>query len=158
MTDHVLERRFWVRCPRPEVFEFFADPRNLALVSPPRARLVWLEPPPPSLSAGAVLDFSTRILAVPMRWRVMIREFDRPYRFIDVQLRGPFTRWEHRHRFVEGTGPGDEGCGTWVEDRLVYQMPFGGLGDLAHWLSGRRSITALFDYRERRLRELLSRP
>ena len=35
-----------------------------------------------------------------MRWRVMVREFDPPYRFVDVQLWGPFARWEHRHRFV----------------------------------------------------------
>jgi ligand-binding SRPBCC domain-containing protein len=157
MTDHLLERRFWVRCPRPEVFEFLADPRNLPLVSPPPTRLVWLAPPPRLLSAGAVLDFSVRMLGVPVRWRVMIREFDRPHRFIDVQLRGPFTRWEHRHRFVEGTEPRDERCGTWVEDRLVYQMPLGWLGDVAHALAARRRITALFDYRERRLRELLTR-
>ncbi len=84
MIDHVLERRFWVPRPRPEVFEFFADPRSLALVHPPRARLRWLAPPPAALAAGAVLDFSVRLLGLPVRWRVMIREFDRPYRFVDV--------------------------------------------------------------------------
>jgi len=157
MTDHVLERRFWVGCPRPDVFDFLADPRNLALVSPPSTRLVWLAAPPASLFAGAVLDFSVRVLAVPVRWRVMIREFDRPHRFIDVQLRGPFTRWEHRHRFVEGAGPGDERCGTWVEDRLLYQMPAAWLGDVTHALCAQRRIAGLFDYRDRRLRDLLTR-
>src|SRR5262245_32100928 len=105
MTDHVLERRFWVPRPRAQVFEVFADPRALSLVIPPAARLSWLAPPPVSLSAGAILDFRVSVLAVPVRCRVMIREFDRPYRFIDVQIRGPFTRWEHRHRFTGGPGP-----------------------------------------------------
>ncbi len=156
MTDHVLERRFWLPRPRSDVFEFFADPGNLVLVNPPAARLSWLAAPPP-LAAGAVLDFSVRLYGVPARWRVMIREFDRPYRFVDVQLWGPFARWEHRHRFVEGPAPGGDAgeSGTWVEDRVTYRLPLGPLGRLAHALGARRQITALFDYRERRLRELL---
>jgi ligand-binding SRPBCC domain-containing protein len=158
MTDYVLERRFWVPRSRVEVFELFADPQHLGRVTPPAMRLSWLAAPPARLAAGTVLDFSVSLLAVPTRWRVMIREFDGPYRFVDVQLWGPFARWEHRHRFVEGPGPGDGGstAGTWVEDRVTYQMPLGPLGDLAHALGARRRITAMFDYRERRLRELLA--
>ena len=55
MADHVLERRVWLPRPRPEVFAFFADPRNLALVNPPSTRFRWLAAPPASLAAGAVL-------------------------------------------------------------------------------------------------------
>ena len=91
-------------------------------------------------------------------WRVMVREFDPPYRFVDVQLWGPFARWEHRHRFV--AGPPDEGEpgieGTWVKDRLTYRLPLGRLGNLAHALAAGRQITSLFDHRDRRLLELLS--
>ena len=154
MTDHVLDRRFWVPRPRPQVFEFFAEPRNLALVQPPGSALRWLLAPPARLAAGAVLDFRVKILGVPVRWRVMVREFDRPYRFVDVQLEGPFARWEHSHRFVEGVAEGGE-IGTWVEDRVTYRLPLGALGDLAHAVAGRRQIAALFDHRERRLRALL---
>ena len=56
MADHILERRFWLPRARPDVFEFFADPRNLAAVNPPSTRLRWLAPPPERLAAGAVLD------------------------------------------------------------------------------------------------------
>jgi ligand-binding SRPBCC domain-containing protein len=107
MPDHILERRVWLPRPRPEVFEFFADAANLSLIQPPWARPRWLAPPP-RLAAGAVLDF--RVPGLPIAWRVMIREFDPPYRFVDVQLRGPFARWEHRHRFLEG--PAYEPGGT----------------------------------------------
>jgi ligand-binding SRPBCC domain-containing protein len=160
MTDHVLERRFWIPRPRGEVFEFFADPAHLDRVHPRSVRLRWLAPPPARLSAGAILDFRASLLAVPTRWRVMIREFDGPYRFVDVQLWGPFARWEHRHRFVEGPPPAGEAeaPGTWVEDRITYQMPLGPVGELAHALIARRRIAALLDYRERRLRALLAAP
>jgi ligand-binding SRPBCC domain-containing protein len=158
MADYVLERRFWLPRPRAEVFQFFAEPRNLALVQPPGAHLRWLAEPPAGLSAGAVLDFRVRLLGWPTRWRVMVREFDPPYRFVDVQLWGPFARWEHRHRFV--AGPSDEGgpgiTGTWVNDRLTYRLPLGLLGNLAHALAAGRQITGLFDHRDRRLLELLS--
>ena len=153
MADHVLERRLWLPRPRPEVFAFFADPSNLALVSPPSAALTWLTAPPSTLAAGAVLDFSIRLCGLPVRWRVFVREFDPPYRFIDAQLRGPFARWEHRHVFVEG--PPEGPVGTWVEDRVTYRLPLGALGRLAHRFGVGRCDRTGFDYRERRLQELL---
>jgi ligand-binding SRPBCC domain-containing protein len=156
MADYVLERRFWVPRSRLEVFELFADVRNLSRMNPPSASLRWLRAPPARIDAGTVLDFSSRLLGIPVRWRVMIREFDPPHNFVDAQLRGPFSRWEHRHRFLEGpAGDGAGPVGTWVEDRVTYRPPLGPLGQLAHALGGRRMIAGIFDYRERRIRELL---
>lgn len=157
MADYVLERRMWLPRPRPDVFAFFADPANLTRVTVPRGGLHWLTPPPPTLAAGAILDFSTRVLGLPVRWRVFVREFDPPYRFVDAQILGPFARWEHRHRFLEGPlEDGKEGpMGTWVEDRVTYRLPLGPLGRLGHAFGGGRKIARAFDWRERRLRELL---
>lgn len=159
MADYVLERRLWLPFPRPDVFGFFARPENLPHVSPRWARLRWLSSPPERLAAGSVLDFSMRSAGLRFRWRLFIREFDPPYRFVSVQLRGPLARWEHVHRFVEGAGT--EECspvpGTWVEDRVTYRVPMGILGDLSHRLALRRYIARILDYRERRVRSLLSR-
>ncbi len=155
MPDHVLERRVWLPRPRPEVFEFFADPGNLSRLHPAWARPRWLAAPPARLAAGAVLDF--RVAALPGAWRVIIREFDPPYRFVDAQLRGPFARWEYRHRFVEGPEGDEPGAapGTWVEDRVTYRLPLGVLGRAAHALGGGRQLRRLFEYRDQRLLELL---
>src|SRR6266849_6968685 len=145
MPDYIIERRFWLPRPRPDVFEFFADPRNLSVAQPAWARPIWLAEPPARLDAGALLDFAVRVAGVRVRWRVMIREFDAPYRFVDVQLWGPFARWEHRHRFLEeseATGA----AGTLIEDRVTYRLPFGGVGRLAHALRAARNIAGLFDY------------
>jgi hypothetical protein len=118
------------------------------LNTPPAFRL-RLVGGPPALSTGAVLDMRLQWLGVPIRWRTFIREWDPPYRFVDVQVRGPYARWEHRHRFLE------EGDGTWVEDRVTYRLPLGPLGRAAHALIVRRQIAALWRYRTRRLGELV---
>lgn len=156
MADHVLETRFWLPRTRAEVFALFADPHHLERVIPPRARLRWLVSPP-ALGTGAVLDFRLSILGWPTRWRIVVREWDAPYRFVDAQVWGPFARWEHRHLFLEG--PEDDRPtarpGTWVEDRVTYRLPGGALGNALHGLGAEGRIAAAFAHRERRVRVLL---
>ena len=150
MADHVLEARMWLARPRAEVFAFFADPQHLVRVTPPRLHLRLLTPCA-ALRAGAVLDLRVRWLGLPLRSRVYVREYDPPYRFVDVQVRGPWARWEHRHLFLE------EGGGTWIEDRVTYRLPFGALGRLAHGALVHRQLRALWAYRQARLGELVAR-
>jgi ligand-binding SRPBCC domain-containing protein len=149
MADHVLESRVWLAKPRPDVFAFFADPRHLERLTPP-AMCLRLVTPDVVMAAGAVLDFRLRWLVVPLTWRAYIREYDPPFRFVDVQVRGPYAKWEHRHRFLEDKG------GTWVEDRVSYQLPLGPLGAAAHALLVRRQLRAAWEYRRRRLEALVA--
>ena len=149
MADHVMESRVWLARPRAEVFAFFADPQNLTHLTPPHLHLRLLSPVS-TLSAGAVLDLRVAWLGIGLPWRVYIREYDPPHRFVDVQVRGPWARWEHRHLFLEGDG------GTWVEDRLTYRPPLGPLGRLAHAVVLGRQLRALWAYRQRRLGELFA--
>jgi len=149
MADHVHESRVWLARPRPEVFAFFAEPTVLERLTPPafRLRLVNRDV---TMTAGAVLEFRLRWLGmVPLRWRAFVREWDPPFRFVDVQVRGPYARWEHRHRFLE------EGGGTWVEDRVTYRLPLGPLGRVAHALLVKRQLRELWEYRHRQLAELV---
>ena len=148
MADHVLDARVWVGRPRPDVFAFFADPANLAQLTPPALGL-RLPTMTRTMATGAVLDYRLRWFGVPVRWRAYVREYDPPFRFLDVQLQGPYARWEHRHRFLE------EGGGTIVEDRVVYRLPLGAVGRaLLAGVVGRQ-LRAAWAYRTRRLAELL---
>ena len=138
----------WLGRPRPEVFAFFADPANLPTLTPPALGL-RLRAPGTTMAAGTVLDFELRWLGIPVRWRAYVREYDPPFRFLDVQVTGPWARWEHRHRFLVEDG------GTIVEDRIVYRLPLGALGRAAHALLVGRQLRAAWAYRTRRLGELL---
>jgi ligand-binding SRPBCC domain-containing protein len=149
MADHVLESRLWLARPRPEVFAVVADPAGVARFVPPAFR-VRLLTPAPTMRAGAVLDFRLRWLGLPLTWRTFVREWDPPFRFVTVQVRGPYARWEHRHRLLE------EGGGTWIEDRVTYRLPLGPLGRAAHALLVGRQIQAAWSWRRERLAETLA--
>jgi ligand-binding SRPBCC domain-containing protein len=149
MADFVLESRVWIGRPRPEVFAFFSNPAHIVQITPPAFHLTLVRAPD-VLAAGAVLDMRLRWLGLPVRWRAYIREYDPPFRFVDVQVRGPYARWEHRHRFLEE----DEGD-TLIEDRVTYRLPLGPLGRLVHRCGVGRQLQAVWDYRTRRLGELV---
>ncbi len=149
MADYIAESRRWLPKPRAEVFAFFADPANLALVTPPWLGFRLLGGPR-TMAASAVFDARIAWLGVPLRWRSFIREYDPPVRFVDVQVRGPYARWEHRHLFLA------ERDGTWVEDRVTYRLPLGPLGRFAHALVVGRQLSAVWAYRRRRISELLA--
>ena len=102
------------------------------------------------MERGLTLDYRVRILGVPRRWRSRITEYDPPHRFRDVQLIGPYRRWDHRHRFRAENG------GTTVEDTVEYEIPLGPLGAIVHRLVVRRQLEAIFDYRRARVEALLS--
>jgi ligand-binding SRPBCC domain-containing protein len=51
-----------------------------------------------------LIDYRIRVHGVPIRWRTEITARYPPHRFIDVQLRGPYTLWHHKHTLEERDG------------------------------------------------------
>ena len=93
------------------------------------------------MRAGALVDYTIRVLGLRMRWTTMITTYDPPMRFVDEQLKGPYSFWHHTHAFVE------EDDGTRMVDTVRYALPLGPLGVLAHALVVRRQIRRIFEYR-----------
>jgi ligand-binding SRPBCC domain-containing protein len=149
VIDHIIEQRLLIGRARPEVFAFFADPTSTGRLLPPWIRVTLVGGARRAVEAGMILDYRVACLRVPVRWRAFVRECDPPFRFLDVQLRGPFARWEHRHRFLA------EGAGTLMEDRLVYRLPLGLLGRAAHTMAVGHLMAAAWRHRTRRIGELV---
>jgi ligand-binding SRPBCC domain-containing protein len=143
-----LHRRQWVPRPLETVFDFFEHPENLALITPPWLGLRLRTPGPLTMRAGLVIDYHVRALGWTTRWRSLIAEYDPPYGFRDVQVIGPYRRWDHRHRFRREEG------GTAIEDVVVYEPPLGPLGGLLDVLVIRRQLAAIFEYRRQRIEAL----
>jgi len=146
----VLERRQWLPLALDQTFAFFAEPENLPRITPPWLGFRILTPRPLRMARGLRIDYRVRVLGVPVRWRSLISVYDPPHRFCDVQLAGPYRRWEHTHRFQA------EGGGTLVHDRVVYDPPLGPLGGALDALLIRRQLDAIFGYRRERIAALLA--
>ena len=141
MSTHRLVATQVVPRPLPEVFDFFATPDNLARITPSAMGFEFLTEDR-AMRSGLLIDYKLRPLPfLPVSWRTRIDAYDPPNGFEDVQLRGPYRRWEHRHAFQAVDD------GTLVTDEIEYELPFGPLGDLVNRLVVRRELEHIFRYR-----------
>jgi ligand-binding SRPBCC domain-containing protein len=148
----LLQREQWIARPIEEVFAFFADATNLEAITPPWLRFRILSPGPIAMRPGALIVYRLRWGWLPLRWVTEIEEWQPPFRFADVQLRGPYALWHHTHSFEPHDG------GTLMRDRVRYALPLGPLGRLAHRLFVRRDLEAIFDYRAKKVNEVFANP
>ena len=148
MSDahHTLRRTQVVATPLEETFAFFADPHNLEAITPPWLRFRIVEAPA-HLERGALLRYRLRLFGVPIGWLTEIRAWDPPGEFTDVQMRGPFQLWEHRHRLTA------IGNGTEITDEVRYRLFLGPLGELVRRVVVGRWLDSIFDYRARAVAE-----
>src|SRR5687768_5173343 len=70
-----------------------------------------------------------------------------PHLFEDVQIKGPFRSWRHRH--IINAHPE----GATLRDKIEYEPPLGILGRMFAPLLIEKRLRKLFDYRHRVTRE-----
>jgi ligand-binding SRPBCC domain-containing protein len=145
MKPRVLQREIWLPRPCDEVFQFFSDARNLERLTPDWLHFAVLTPEPIEMHEGLLIDYRLRLRGIPLRWQSEITVWEPPHRFVDRQRRGPYSLWIHAHRFEEKDG------GTIACDEVMYKAPG---GRLINWLLVRRDVEAIFDFREKKLREI----
>ena len=151
MRVFTLEVQLTLPRPIDEVFSFFADAGNLEAITPPWLKFAITTPRPIAMQRGALIDYRLRLRGVPINWRTRITEWSPPNKFVDMQLRGPYSLWHHTHTFEPArTVNGREG--TLVLDKVRYAVPFGGL---ARTLFVRPQIDAIFRYRQHAMMRLI---
>lgn len=141
MKFYTLKREQLIPRPLREVFSFFENPGNLAVITPRSLNFKILTPQPIVMKNGLRIDYTIRIAGFPLRWTSLISDYQPPYRFVDEQVRGPYAYWHHTHTFQEVDG------GTLAGDEVRYAIPMGPLGQLAHFLFVRRDLEKIFDFR-----------
>lgn len=150
MRIHLLERSQRVEVPVEQAFAFYGDALNLEPLTPPWLHFEVTTPGELTFQPGTLLDYRLRLHGVPVRWRTRIETWEPPTSFVDTQVRGPYSLWEHTHLFEpDGTGA------TVIRDRIRYAIPLGPLGTLAHRLFVRRDLERIFDYRRDAVAERL---
>ncbi|HET9197809.1 MAG TPA: SRPBCC family protein [Solirubrobacterales bacterium] len=139
---HLLQRQQRVELPVAEAFAFYGDAHNLERITPPWLGFEVTTPAPIAMKVGTLIEYRLRLHRVPVRWRTRIEAWDPPHRFVDAQVRGPYSLWEHTHTF-EADGAG----ATIITDRVRYSIPFGPFGEIARRLLVEHDLRRIFDYR-----------
>ena len=99
--------------------------------------------------AGQIIRYKINIFPFfPMSWVTEITHVSEPTFFVDEQRYGPYKFWHHKH-FLKEISDGVE-----MEDIVHYKLPMGFLGRLAHPLLVKPKLEEIFNYREKKLKEL----
>lgn len=140
----------WLPHPVESVFPFFADAYNLEKITPPFLRFRVLGTSTASVGEGTLIDYRLRLRGIPFRWQSRIESWEPGVRFVDRQVRGPYSLWHHTHEFGARDG------GTIVRDRVLYRVPFGILGYLVAGALVARDVRDIFAFRRAKIREIFA--
>ena len=77
------------------------------------------------IEKGQTVTWEATHLGVRQKLTAKITEMDRPYRFVDVMVKGAFHSFTHTHEFV------GSGTGTIMKDIFSYKSPLGVVGIIA---------------------------
>jgi len=97
---------------------------------------------------GSQAIIETKIFGpISARWVAQHTIYEPPRLFEDVQVKGPFRSWRHRHLVA----PHAEGAV--LRDEIHYEPPLGSLGRALAPLLVERRLQKLFDYRHQVTRQ-----
>ena len=134
-----------------DVFAWHMRPGALDRLIPPW-ETVTIKSRQGTPATGGRVTFRVRRGGVEIPFEVLHTDFEQDRLFRDEQIRGPFTRWVHTHRFEP-----ENGGGCVVEDHVDWRLPMGTAGRLLGGSSVEEELERLFTFRHRRLQNDLDR-
>ena len=104
---------------------------------------------PERIYPGLLLEYRVKIPVLGWsNWLTEIKYVTEGISFMDEQRVGPYKLWMHIHRLEEVNR------GTKMTDDIIYQIPFGIFGSIAHVVFVRRTLERIFQYRREKLEEI----
>ncbi len=145
-----LTDKFVVSSPLDKTWEFFSSAKNLSTITPDWLDFKITGNLPKTMKKDVRLNYTIRWMGIPIRWRTLITQWNPPYSFSDMQLKGPYSLWLHEHRFTKASENTTE-----CSDRVIYEVPGFLVGSLMNELMIKRQLTEIFLYRRKMIREYL---
>ena len=141
MKPHLVNIKTTIDKPLKEVFSFFSNAENLNLLTPPEVNFKILTPLPIIIEQGSLVDYRIKLSGITFYWRTEIIVWEPPFRFVDVQKKGPYQLWKHEHCFEEVQGK------TIMTDLVEYLAPGWIFEPIINALYVDRKIRKIFEYR-----------
>ena len=143
MKVYKLERKMIIPVSLEDAWEFFSSPYNLEKITPGYMKFkITSDLKSLFMRVGMRIEYT--VCPVPymrLKWITLISDVSAPYKFKDMQVKGPFKLWEHTHMFKETE------AGVEMTDEVKYALPLGVLGALAHYIMVKKQLRIIFDYR-----------
>lgn len=79
------------------------------------------------IGLGQTVSWRATHFGIPFTMTSKVTALERPRRFVDEQVRGPFRSFHHEHLFKHGDG------GTRMVDRIRFDAPLGPIGRVVEW-------------------------
>jgi len=131
-------------------FDFFSEAANLQKITPEWLHFNILKKSTPMIQENTVIDYRLRVHGYPLRWRSQILDWKPTESFVDLQLKGPYSRWHHLHTFKKVSG------GTLIGDRVHYRVPGHIFGKILLSSFVARDVRKIFDFRRGRIERFFS--
>lgn len=133
-----------------EVWDFFANPQNLAQITPQEMHMrITNEEDIGSLYEGMMISYKLfPFFDLPVKWSTGIIRVDKPHEFEDEQKSGPYEFWRHKHLFREISE------GVEMTDIIEYRLPFGFFGEMLDQLLIHNRLEYVFTYRRKKIEEI----
>ena len=104
------------------------------------------------ITDGAVAEFRMKVGIVPQRWVAKHYDFVEGEQFCDNMVKGPFGRWNHVHKFVDG-GENE----MTIDDKIDWRLPFHFFSRIGAPIMVMPRVRTMFKHRSRRILADLSR-
>ena len=135
-----------------KAWSFFSNPENLKEITPKEMNFTIISGANRSIYSGQIIQYKvTPMLGISTKWVTEITHVKEKEYFVDEQRFVPYALWHHKHFIKEIEG------GIEMEDIVDYKIPFGLLGQFAHWLFVKNKLNQIFKYREQILIKLFGK-
>jgi len=127
-------------------WEFFSNPANLNLITPPSLGLQITSDMNSEIYEGMIINYKVNaFLGFATDWVTEITHINKPYYFVDEQKIGPYKLWHHQHFFSENNK------GIIAEDIVNYAVPYGPLGNIINSIYIQNILDNIFNFRNEAL-------
>ncbi len=136
--------------PIQDIFPFFSKVENLEILTPDWLNFKILTPLPIEIKTGTIIKYRIRLYGIPLYWKTKITLWDPPHRFIDEQIKGPYSVWIHEHRFEAKDGK------TTMIDTVDYDIPGWIFKTVVHRIFVEKQVDSIFKFRQKKIKEHFS--
>jgi ligand-binding SRPBCC domain-containing protein len=152
MKLHTLEAQIVLPISLDSAWDFFSNPQNLSLLTPPDLGLAIHTEKIKAVYPGLIITYDVKPFPLPlvkMTWVTEITHVKEKEFFVDEQRFGPYRFWHHKHYFREVEG------GTEVRDVVHYLLPWLPplASQLVHGILVRPRLESIFAYRTKVLND-----